>query len=186
MNEGESYYFRVGWAEGSSHTGPFTVTLTYKPEIVEPKDIYEDVEEIVSLDDGDRAYFRFVPEESAAYVFSSDSGETGTCGTLYDSDWESLAYKDGYDEGFTMKYSLYTGRTYYFSVEYSYMYCYGSFKVKVKKQEIPATIEIQAGETRTVNIPDDGMVYFKFIPEESGIYVTPIPGFFDGEGVDAN
>ena len=31
-----------------------------------------------------------------------------------------------------------------------------------------------------------GVRFDTYIDEESGIYVTPIPGFFDGEGVDAN
>lgn len=52
---------------------------------------------------------------------------------------------------------------------------------QVSSQEL-FYIQTENGQVIMPNVP----AFVKKIDEESGIYVTPIPGFFDGEGVDAN
>ena len=96
---------------------------------------------------GSKAYFRFIPDETATYSFYS-SGEGDTYGELLDAEMNDI---DSDDESagnghFLIRRELTAGSTYYFVARYYYSYHTGSFTVTLQKN-VPATeLAISASE----------------------------------------
>ncbi len=71
------------------------------------------------VNQGDYAFFSFVPETTGEYVFVSLTA-ADTYGCLYDADWNDLASDDdgGTDNNFRIAYELQAGETYYFGARF--------------------------------------------------------------------
>ena len=87
----------------------------------------------VIANEGDYAYFRFVPEETATYRFMSFTSDD-PCAYLYDADHHELTYNDngGDNYNFRLEYELTAGETYFFAAHFSDKSA-GSFPVKLIK-----------------------------------------------------
>ena len=108
---------------------------------------------------GDVAYFRFVPEYTESYTFSS-TGNGDTFGHLYDSEMTQLKSNDDDGEGsnFSITYTLEAGQTYVFAARFYGSGKTGSFKVLLQvkhsyKQEV----------TRSATCTEDGVMGFTCI-----------------------
>ena len=83
---------------------------------------------------GDMDYFKFVPDETATYIFYS-TGSTDTVGYLYDRNNTQLVYNNnaGITAGnFAFKYNLEEGKTYYIKVG-SYGSSTGEYTLNITK-----------------------------------------------------
>ena len=120
--------------------------------------------------EGERAYFRFTPEETGLYTFRS-IGECNTDGYIYDENmtelWQQVT--NTYTENHVMHKKLYAGRTYILGAEFAWDEEIGSFDICVEPLE---TITLQADTTVDIEINEESeFEYFSFTPAVSGRYI---------------
>ena len=118
--------------------------------------------------EGDRCYYRFVPDEDMTIVFRTIS-DNEINATLMDENMNWLA--DEYQNNCYIRYNVTAGDTYYFLTRFSQSDLTGSFTVALN----PLGYEsIGLGETKTVEITDPGDVaYLRFVPDEDvAVYYT--------------
>lgn len=89
----------------------------------------------VSVEAGETAYFRFIPEVSGKYTFKSMS-EKDTYGYLFDADKYEITNNDDFNDGnFSITYDLVAGTKYYFGARLYSRYKSGSFYVQLTLDE---------------------------------------------------
>ena len=157
VTAGMTYYFDAKFKDSS--TGTFDVQLQ---EYVYPEIKVGDTATATINDDGDTAYFKFVPDQDMRIDFNSRSNED-TCGSLYDADMKQLASDDnsGSQSNFKIVYDVTAGTTYYFGAKLNSDSSTGSFDVQLQD------FTLNVGETATATINKGGDIdCFKFIPEQ--------------------
>ncbi|MCR5793426.1 MAG: carboxypeptidase-like regulatory domain-containing protein [Lachnospiraceae bacterium] len=106
------------WSAESKFTvnGDTTVNVTVKQEDAVVPILTEGSNDATL---SNKQYFKFVPEESGSYSFTT-SGNSDTYATLCNSEIEELAYNDDYygNPNFYIEYDLTGGETYYLEVGY--------------------------------------------------------------------
>ena len=134
-----------GTAEITATTGSgFTDTVTVT--VLDYVDIEEDeVKSVTITNELKTAWFRFVPEESRSYVFSS-SGMLNPCGVVYDGDLNYLneASYGGQGSNFRFSCELTGGETYYFKTYLDYYDATGTYSVKVSPIPYAESMTISA------------------------------------------
>ena len=113
---------------------------TAEVKTAEAQEMAQDQEYQVHLEEGEEAWYKFIPESDGVYVFSS-SGSADTYGQLY-SETMKLLYENDYDEdeNFRISYYLTAGTVYYLNA-YEYSKDSASFTVSVTERELE-TFEI--------------------------------------------
>ena len=119
-------------------------------------------------------WFTFVPEETAAYTFTSDSSRATWC-ELYDSMGNQLDFDGTYiywTDNFRETRYLEAGETYYLRVFYEEYDDTGSFPVRVDR-----TPTLELDQPVDVSITDSEWRLFSFIPEVTALYeFYTVPG----------
>ena len=134
----------------------------------------------VDLAAGELKLFSFTPSESGDYRFYS-SGGYDTCGYLYDSAMNELAFNDDGGEGnnFSISCQLDAGTQYYFGARMYSGTASGSFTVTLEAVAPPEYLPLQLDTPLDVDIAAGEMKYFSFTPSESDDYVFYSSGSYD-------
>ena len=179
FEEGITYYLIV-WGYGG-----WTVNYDLYVDAVSIYDLFVNAETIevdetwtcTAASDGDHLYFRFMPEVSGEYSFTTASDADPYC-YFYDADYGGVYYVDDTDEmgaNFTFNYYYEAGCPYYFML--GDWNAETSFTVTLESvSEEPEIVSINAGETVTVTA---AVQEFVFTPEEDGWYVFTSSGSCD-------
>lgn len=119
------------------------------------------------------AYFKFVPEVTTTYIFTSDTN-TDTYGYLYNSSGGQIAYNDdgGENRNFLISRELTKGVTYYFGAKFYSETTKGTFKVSLNAPLITAE-EVTLPFSGSAQL-SGGSKFYKFTPQEGGIYTVSL------------
>lgn len=133
------------------------------------------------IDEASMTLFRpFTPTVSGTYLFYT-TGTVDTCGYLYDTDWNQLAYNDdgGSGTNFRITYSMHAGQQYWVGVRY-----YGSSNtgtITVYVDGVNGDPLSVGSNTYTVDRADK-TVYRLFTAPQSGTYYFYSTGDADTRG----
>lgn len=107
------------------------------------------------VNSGDYAYFWFTPAYTESYTFAASSDGADTCGYLYDSEMNQLAYNDdSNDRDFAITYTPEAGKTYIWGARYYYSGTTGSFVVTLTAHHQASTGTVITPATCT----EDGLM----------------------------
>ena len=152
LQEGVTYLLCTGFTS-EDYTGSFKVKIKKEADRNPVPLELDTPTNAVIAEEGGRAYFSFVPEETGTYLFSSDAPDgEDTYGYIYDENWDELGDNDD-DAGnrqFLIAEELEEGRTYYFGARYYDSDQTGSFPVILRKKETPTSVSIEVPEELTV------------------------------------
>ena len=151
--EDTTYYLGIKY-DNSSESGDIPVGIAFLPQ--------ENLN-VVGVSAGGTEYIAFTPSADGNYSFSACSG-MDTCGTLYDSNWNQLAWDDdgGYERDFIITCSLEAYSTYYLGVNYYSSSDFGSMAVIMAKSAITGT--------NLVTVSGGSGAYLAFTPQTTGNY----------------
>lgn len=151
--EDTTYYLGIKYYN-SSESGDIPVGIAFLPQ--------ENLN-VVGVSAGGTEYIAFTPSADGNYSFSACSG-MDTCGTLYDSNWNQLAWDDdgGYERDFIITCSLEAYSTYYLGVNYFSSSDFGSMAVIMAKSAITGT--------NLVTVSGGSGAYLAFTPQTTGNY----------------
>lgn len=161
LYSGNTYYFR---AQNYSTTDSIDVTVFTPGD-----DVIEAGETLTSdVDSGYLPFIKFVPDERNIYVFSLPSKE-GANIYIYDSNLNLITSITGSGDGENIQLgdAFSVGYTYYLRAEgYS---DYESIDITLTKAE---KLDIELGETMTVDYIGSYTPYVRFVPETDGVYTV--------------
>jgi hypothetical protein len=131
----------------------------------EAAEVSLDVASPITKDQSD--FFRFIPQESGFYLFSSQGGGNA-CLEVYDKEkmlgWDHGDTYYSYDTDFSLCLELEAGKIYHLKVDFRYGSDNGNIRLLVEKFIFP---QIMAGEEHDFT---SRMNYVQFVATESGYY----------------
>jgi len=115
-------------------------------------------------------YFYFIPEETGSYTFYTEN-DVDTVGKLYDSDGTLLISDDdsGDNNNFYISVTLEVGEIYYIGVRGYDTSDTGTVILYVTEETIEYEYDLKLDTEYNISL-DGEMKWYRFIPEETGIY----------------